>query len=179
VTRLYACQNEGVTGVTYQRGTATPVLGAGGFCFGYSLVWAARMQKHPDKPKLSKPQKFEAGPLQQKVEQLDLNWAASVQKVARDRGLGCEAPVTRVWDLLPAYIARSSGYYVVDIGDHWIGMGAGPNGWYFFDANSGLEEFSDETDFINYAVQNVRRYRDDPDPANAFENVHKAYKIIA
>ncbi len=177
MTKLYDFRNKGSSGMKYQKGTSRGSAGAGGLCFGYSLIWAAKMQKAPDKPKLSAPDAMGAGPLQQKVEQLSMGWKESVQKVALDLGYSCGVPEQRVWDLLPAYCARVSGFHIVDIGDHWVGMGQGGNGWYFFDANDGLHEFADEASFSGFTVAAIGNYKSDPDPDNGFEMNHRAYKI--
>ena len=177
MTKLYDFKNKGASGIKYQPGTGRARAASGGLCFGYSVIWAAKMQKFPDKPKLSAPEQFGAGPLQQKVEQLPMGWTDSVDKVVRDLGYGCSKPEQRVWDLLPSYCARTSGYHAVDIGDHWVGMGQGASGWYFFDSNDGLHEFADEASFITHAVAELKSYKDDPDAQNGFETNHRAYKI--
>jgi len=179
VSLLYEFSNDGFTNMHYKKGKAVTTE-AEGWCFGYSLNWTTRMIKEGAKPKLSKPTAMDAGPLQQKVEMLDLDWDGSVSKVATDLGYSAGAAISRKWDVLPGVVAEGgNGYYIIDIGDHWLGMGVGNGKYYFFDANEGLTEYGDKGGFTAKVVKKIQSYKVDPDPDNGFEDDHKAYKITA
>ena len=177
MSKLYEFSNDGFTNMQYKKGSPVTTE-AEGWCFGYSTNWCIRMIKNPGKPLLSQPTQMDAGPLQQKVEMLNLDWDGSVSKVVTDLGYSCAAPIQRDWNVLPGVIAESGdSLNIVDIGDHWLGMGKKGSKFYFFDANAGLYEYSDKGKFKTAVEKKVKAYKDDPDPSNGFENQHKAYEI--
>jgi len=176
VSKLFDFSNEGFTNMRYKKGQAIKSE-AEGWCFGYSLNWCTRMLKNSSKPKLAKPTSMDAGPLQQKVEMIDLDWDGAVAKVVTELGYNCGAPLSRDWNVLPGVVSEAgNGFYIIDIGHHWVGFGVANGKFYYFDANDGLFEFADKGKFSSFVVKDFKAsYKGD----KGFEKGHKAYKITS
>lgn len=171
---IYSFSNDGFTGVSWKGAQA--VKDAEGLCFGYSTIWCVKMQEHPDKPLLTKPDQFGASILQQRVEQLPGGWSNSVKKLVALRGNGCGPHLSGGWQAVPGYIAANPGHYIIDIGDHWVAA-ANNGGFSFFDANEGMTTFADAAAFKSGVKARLKSYKDDPDPGNGWEDTHNIYEI--
>ncbi len=63
--------------------------------FDFSNEGFTNLLKNGSKPKLAMPTSMDAGPQQQKVEMIDLDWDGSVAKVVTELGYNCGAPLAR------------------------------------------------------------------------------------
>lgn len=170
---IYPFSNDGTTMVRSGND-------AEGLCFGYSAVWCVKMQRHAGKnPLLTKPEQFEAFPLQQRVEQMDDDWATSVNRMIASWGHVCTGPMKRSFTVVPRQIAVDNGYYIIDIGDHWVAAAHSGNVFAWFDANEGMVLFRNSDEFIAGVTQRLRAYKNDPDPDNGWEDTHNIYRIAA
>ena len=108
---------------------------------------------------------------------VDLDWDGSVAKVVTELGYSCGAPMARDWNVLPGAVSEAgNGYYIIDIGHHWVGFGVANAKFYYFDANDGLYEFADKGSFSAFVVKDFKEnYKGD----KGFETGHKAYKITS
>jgi len=171
---VYSFSNDGFTGVRWSGVQAK--ADAEGLCFGYSTIWCVKMQEHPDKPLLTKPDQFGAAILQQRVEQMPDSWDTSVKKLVALRGNGCGPQISEPWGAISDHIINNPGHYIIDIGDHWVA--AANNGSYsFFDANEGMTAFNDANTFRTGVQERLKAYRDDPDPNNGWSDTHNFYDI--
>lgn len=126
-----------------------PTKPAGGACFGYSLIWASKMVQGSS-AKLSQPSIVGALPLQQKVEQTQGNWDQSVASVAKAYGFNSALSKSGYYLSVIRYIRDNAGYYIVDYGHHWVGVGNdNQTKCYHFDSNEGLLETEDRNDFYD------------------------------
>lgn len=169
---IYEFENNGTTMV---RSGNTAV----GMCFGYSVVWCTKLQKHGDKHLLSKPTETEAGMLQQKVE-MKVNsstWKKAVPDVVRARGHGCGAQQKVNYSMVATTIASSGGCYIIDIGDHWVAAAYHDSTYAFFDSNEGMTTFSDETKFKAGVLKRLKSYKNDTDLDNGWEDTNNIYKV--
>jgi hypothetical protein len=107
--------------------------------------------------KLSKPHIMGALPLQQKVEQISGDWDSSISAVVRDYGYRCTLSKRGHIVTVLMYFGEHAGYYIYDIGDHWLGLGNKANGeWYYFDSNDGLYQFGQRKDAITFIVTDLK-----------------------
>lgn len=174
--KIYDFENRGTTMVA--RGADSN--DAEGLCFGYSSVWCVKMQRYAGQnPLLTRPNQFEAYPLQQRVEMLEENsdWSEAVPRMIRSWGHGCTPGFRRNYAIVPRQIALEPGHYIIDIGDHWVAAGNTGGSYAFFDSNDGMVVYDDRDEFIAGVVAHLRDYRDDPDPDNGWEDGHNIYRI--
>ena len=156
MAKLWDFKNTGRTQVRYNKITGKFTKPIGGACFGYALIWACKMVDGTS-AKLSKPNIVGALPLQQKVEQIKADWDASIAAVVKGYGytstLSKRGHITSVL----VHFSTNQGYYIYDIGHHWLGLGNNANGeWYYFDSNDGLFMFTKRKDIIDYVVQDLQ-----------------------
>ena len=175
MAKLWDFKNSGRTQVRYHKNTGRPTKPPGGACFGYSLIWASKMVDGTS-AKLSKPNIVGALPLQQKVEQVTGDWDASIDKVVREFGYGSALSKRGHITAVLMHFSEHSGYYIYDIGHHWLGLGNKDNGeWYYFDSNDGLFQFSNRKDIISFVVNDLTdNYMSD---AGFKINTNAVYKI--
>ena len=86
--------------------------------------------------------------------------------------------MSRNYSVVPRQIALEDGYYIIDIGDHWVAAATSGGIFAFFDSNEGMTTFDDRDEFMDGVVQRLRNYKDDPDPDNGWEDSHIIYRII-
>ena len=173
---VYEFSNAGVA--TNARGYGPTATSDGeGLCFGYSTIWCVNMQKHPDKPLLTKPDKFGAALLQQRVEMMRGGWTNNVKKLVALNGHGAGPEQALNWSLVARTIAVGDGHYIIDIGDHWVAASVAGGGYAFFDANEGMTTFDTVDDFVAGVKARLKVYKDDTDPDNGWEDQHKIYSI--
>ncbi len=173
MTLIYEFENNGTTMVS-QGNTAE------GLCFGYSVVWCAKMDRYRGQNALlTRPDQHEAFPLQQRVEQIDADWRESVQKVVRGRGHTCGAQLKRNYAVVPNHIALAKENFIIDIGDHWVAASSKGGTYSFFDANEGMTTFKDADEFMGGVTTRLKRYKNDPDPDNGWEDTHNIYQVDA
>ncbi len=163
MTKLWDFKNSGRTQVHYNKNTGKPTKPVGGACFGYSLIWASKMASDVT-AKLSKPHIMGALPLQQKVEQISGDWDASVLDVVSDYGFNCKLSKRGHITSVLVYFGQTPGYYIYDIGHHWLGLGNNGNAeWYYFDSNDGLFQFKNRKDAITFITKDLQdNYMSDP-----------------
>jgi hypothetical protein len=156
MSKLWKFKNSGRTQIRYNKNTGRATRPTGGACFGYSLIWASKMASGTD-VKLSKPSIVGALPLQQKVEQVSGDWDASIASVVTDYGYNAVLSKRGHITAVLQHFAVIAGYYIYDIGDHWLGLGNNANAeWYYFDSNEGLFQFNNRKDTITFIVKDLQ-----------------------
>ena len=156
MAKLWDFTNSGRTQIRYNKNTGKPTKPAGGACFGYSLIWASKMVNGTN-AKLSKPSIVGALPLQQKVEQVSGDWDASIDGVVSDFGYNSALSKRGHITAVLVHFSMNTGYYIYDIGDHWLGLGNNANAeWYYFDSNDGLFQFSNRKNAISFIVKDLQ-----------------------
>lgn len=176
---VYDFKNSGRTQVKYKQvgNQMVPTKPAGGACFGYSLIWASKMVQGSS-AKLLQPSIVGALPLQQKVEQTQGTWDQSVASIAKGYGFNSALSKSGYYRSVIRYIRDNAGFYIVDYGHHWVGMGNdNQTKWYYFDSNEGLLETEDRNDFYDWVKDDViDNYKSD---GGFKKSMNKAYKITA
>jgi hypothetical protein len=162
---IYEMENNGFSGVKWIRVTETKKrwfrkrkVNKGvqaetaklteGLCFGYSITWVRKML---DGKPLDEtvPTQLQAGLLQQKVEmwQKSGGWDNAVTRTAKDLGMSLVQKVTPLWSDTAREMTKWTGFFIVDIGIHWVAMGHKNHKYYYFDANEGFFSYDDRTEF--------------------------------
>ena len=119
-----------------------------GLCFGYSTIWVTDMVNGASADD-TEPAQLRAGLLQQKVEmwQKKGGWDAAVEKAVKDLGFKVKKKMTPVWNQTADTLGFEKGFFLVDIGIHWVAMGHKGEKFWFFDANEGLFEYDSQFEF--------------------------------
>jgi hypothetical protein len=119
-----------------------------GLCFGYSTTWARKMLEGRPLDE-TVPTQLQAGLLQQKVEMWVKNggWDNAIQRTVADLGMRIERKVSPLWSETAREMTKYSGYFIVDIGIHWVAMGHANHKYYYFDANEGFFTYDNRTEF--------------------------------
>lgn len=162
---IYDMENNGFSGVKWTRVTETTrkwfrkrKVNKGvqaetaklteGLCFGYSTTWARKML---DGAPLDQtvPSTLQAGLLQQKVEMMvrTVGWDAAITNTVRDLGMVVEKKITPLWSETAREMTQQNGFFIVDIGIHWVAMGHKSHKYYYFDANEGFFVYDDRNEF--------------------------------
>lgn len=177
MAKLWDFENEGRTQVRWNKRRRRPTKPTPGGCFGYSLMWVGKMLDGVS-AKLSMPNIVGALPLQQKVEAIkkNSNWDASIIKVIND--LGYQSALSKTGHITSVLIhfATNPGYYVYDIGHHFLGLGNNSSAeWYYFDSNDGLYQFGNRKEAIDFIVGDIQdNYMED----TGFQiNMNKIYLV--
>lgn len=162
---IYDMENNGFSGVKWTRVTTTTGRGSRkrkinkhvqaataklteGLCFGYSATWARKMLEGRPLDE-TVPTQLQAGLLQQKVEMLvrTAGWDAAIANTVRDLGMRVDKKITPLWSETARAMTAEHGFFIVDIGIHWVAMGHKSHKYYYFDANEGFFVYDDRTEF--------------------------------
>lgn len=164
---IYEMENNGFSGVKWTRVTgttrkwfrkrkvnknvqaATAAL-TEGLCFGYSTTWARKMLEGAPLDE-TVPSQLQAGLLQQKVEMMvrTQGWDTAISNTVRDLGMTVEKKISPLWSETARQMTSESGFFIVDIGIHWVAMGHKNHKYYYFDANEGFFVYDDRIEFRN------------------------------
>lgn len=166
IRRLYKMRNLGVTGVKWIRTTDTKILSGletevttgvkaelngltKGECFGYSTIWVTDMLHGRNPEEFPADDELRAGVLQQKAEMWvkKSGWDDAIKKVIKDLGFVVKKKMQIPWKQTVDRISFESGFFLVDIGVHWVAMGTTQSHYYFFDANRGLFQYDQRFEF--------------------------------
>jgi hypothetical protein len=161
---IYEMENNGFSGVKWTKVTetkrrwfrkrqvtkhvqaATAAL-TEGLCFGYSTVWARKMlegRAFED----TLPSSMQAGIQKVEMWQKTGGWDNAVTKICKDLGLRVDKKVSPLWSETAREISNhSSGFYIVDIGIHWVAMGRTGKNYFYFDANEGFFTYENREEF--------------------------------
>lgn len=165
-SQIYEMENNGFSGVKWKRTTknkrhfiffkkkvttgvqASVAALTEGLCFGYSTVWVTQMLGGSS-PEDATPDQLRAGLLQQKVEMWKKKdgWDAAVEKAVKDLGFSVKRKLQIPWKQTADRLGFETGFFLVDIGIHWVAMGKTQSNFYFFDSNEGLFEYDQQFDF--------------------------------
>jgi hypothetical protein len=180
--QIYAMQNLGNTGVKYKTkrhgflwlkkkmvGTKTTP----GACLGYSIQWA-RKKVEGASDLATKPNMMEGMLMQQRIEQVGGNWDDRIKTGAKSMGVTATLSDSGSYNDVIAFASNNSGYYIVDIGNHFVGMGKSGHEWYYFDANDGLYTFDEREEFTGFVAQDI-----ETNYTEAKAKTFKAYQIKA
>ena len=119
-----------------------------GLCFGYSTTWARKMLEGAALDQ-TVPTQLQAGLLQQKVEMMvrTAGWDAAIANTVKDLGMKVERKITPLWSETAQAMTAQNGFFIVDIGIHWVAMGHKNHKYYYFDANEGFFVYDNRTEF--------------------------------
>ncbi|HEX7389451.1 MAG TPA: hypothetical protein VF286_05025 [Acidiphilium sp.] len=119
-----------------------------GLCFGYSVTWVRKMLEGLPLDE-TVPTQLQAGLLQQKVEmwQRSGGWDNAINRTCKDLGLVVVRKVSPLWSDTAREMTKWSGFFIVDIGIHWVAMGHKNHKYYYFDANEGFFVYDNRIEF--------------------------------
>ena len=162
---IYDMENNGFSGIKWTRVTGTTGRGSRkrkvnksvqaktaalteGLCFGYSTTWVRKMLEGAPLDQ-TVPSELQAGLLQQKVEMMvrTLGWDVAIANTVRDLGMVMDRKITPLWSETAREMSHQHGFFIVDIGIHWVAMGHKSHKYYYFDANEGFFVYDDRLEF--------------------------------
>jgi hypothetical protein len=165
VQQIYEMENNGFSGVKWTRVTETKrkffrkrKVNKGvqaetaklteGLCFGYSTTWVRKMLEGAALDQ-TVPSQLQAGLLQQKVEMMvrTAGWDAAIANTVKDLGMTVDRKITPLWSNTAREMTNWTGFFIVDIGIHWVAMGHKNHKYYYFDANEGFFVYDDRLEF--------------------------------
>ena len=165
-TQIYEMENKGFTGVRWKKTEKTTrvwfvlkrKVSTGvqaniaklheGLCFGYSTIWVTQMVRGSSVDQ-AVPRALQAGLLQQKAEMgaRPVGWDSAVKKTVEDLSCKVKRKIQIPWAQTADRLSFEPGFFLVDIGIHWVAMGKDGDAYYFFDANEGLFRYDSRFEF--------------------------------
>lgn len=161
---IFEMENNGFTGTKWKKKGGKVVAHTAplteGECFGYSTIWATEMLKGTP-PKNTQGGILRAGLLQQKAEMQGDGWKSAVVKVVEDLGFKVGQILAPHWGDTARRLSGYKGFFLVDIGVHWVAMGRSGDALFFFDPNEGLKKYTAKQEFVQDVNHDLSWYNND------------------